>query len=125
MSQIDLSRLKMAVKSFEEALVPPPRNDRERDGAIQRFEFTLELTWKFGKKILEKNGIQSDSPRTVIREMYQAKWIKSSELWFSFLDARNLSSHIYEEATAQEVFGKSKEFLTEVKQLLIKFETLA
>lgn len=124
MASVQLTRLKKAIKSFEDALVPPPRNDRERDGAIQRFEFTLELCWKLAKKILEKNGIKADSPRSVIREMANINWIENSELWISFLEARNLSSHIYEESTAKEVFDSAQAFLPQAKVLILKLEKL-
>ena len=46
-----------------------PRNDIVRDSAIQRFEFTLDLSWKALKAYLEdKKGIVCASPKECFRE---------------------------------------------------------
>jgi hypothetical protein len=40
--QLDLSSLLNAVSRLEEAFKEPPANELERDGCIQRFEYTKE-----------------------------------------------------------------------------------
>ena len=72
---VNFSALEMALASLESALTPPPRNDRERDGAIHRFEYIFELCWKTAKNCLKQSGIDSPSPKSVIRDMGQQKWI--------------------------------------------------
>ncbi|MBI4924291.1 MAG: nucleotidyltransferase substrate binding protein [Bdellovibrio sp.] len=116
--KLDFSAIHNALKSLKNAIEPPPLNDRERDGAIQRFEYTFELAWKTAKKVLHLNGIESQSPKTVIRDLLQQGWITDGEMWMAFLDARNESTHTYEEKTAQEVFEKSKAFLPECEKLI-------
>jgi len=37
------------------------------DGAIQRFEFTFELAWKFLRSLLQFQGIEANSPRSAIK----------------------------------------------------------
>jgi nucleotidyltransferase substrate binding protein (TIGR01987 family) len=54
-------------KIFEDAL-KEAKSELERDGAIQRFEYTYELVWKTLKKVLSFNGIEANSPRDVFRE---------------------------------------------------------
>jgi nucleotidyltransferase substrate binding protein (TIGR01987 family) len=110
---IDLSKFKKAISSLQAALTPPPANDRERDGAIQRFEFTFELCWKSSKKVLDLHGVSAQSPREVFRELAQKEWIDNPELWFQFLEARNKTSHIYEDLVANEVFNVLKEFYSQ------------
>lgn len=121
----DFSAMESALASLENALEPPPRNDRERDGAIQRFEYTFELTWKTAKKVLENSGIVSPSPKSVIRDLAQQGWIKDAELWLSFLKARNWTVHTYKEETAQTVFEKVKAFAPECHRLLKELKTNA
>ena len=58
-SKFSVEALKRAVLSLGDALLPPPANKRERDGAIQRFEYTFELAWKIGGKALEILGVYS------------------------------------------------------------------
>ncbi|NCA21862.1 MAG: nucleotidyltransferase, partial [Crocinitomicaceae bacterium] len=46
----------------------------EKEGIIQRFEFTLELAWKTLKDKMEDDGLILDkiSPKVVIKEAFQA-----------------------------------------------------
>ena len=43
-------------------------DDLDRDGVIQRFEFTFELLWKTVKIFLEYEGFRCVSPRSCIKE---------------------------------------------------------
>ena len=106
----DFSALEKSLFSLEQALSPAPKNDRERDGAIQRFEYTFELAWKAGKRALAVSGIESNSPRSVIRDCAQQGWIDDAEKWLAFLNARNSASHAYEEKIAVAVFGQARDF---------------
>jgi len=115
---INLSAVSKALQSLQDALSPPPKNDRERDGAIQRFEYTFELIWKTAKKILSYHGVESHSPRSVIRDLGQQGWIDDVDEWLGFLEARNLTSHTYEENSAEEVFESAKRFCPKADALL-------
>jgi nucleotidyltransferase substrate binding protein (TIGR01987 family) len=86
-----------------------------RDTCIQRFEFCVELAWKVSKKVL---GTASAAPRTVVREMAQDGVITNPELWLTFVDARNKSSHTYDEEIAIEVFDVVQQFPPEGSKLL-------
>lgn len=86
-----------------------------RDAVIQRFEFCVELAWKCAAKIL---GSKSTTAKPVIREMLQNAFISNAELWFDFIEARNKSSHTYEERVAREVFEVAKKFIEPGHQLL-------
>lgn len=78
-TSIDFSTFEKALQTLKAALDPPPANDRERDGAIQRFEYTFELSWKISKKVLQKHGISTDTPRGIFRELAQQEWISNPE----------------------------------------------
>ena len=119
---VSLIPLKSALISLQAALTPPPANDRERDGAIQRFEYTFELSWKTAKRALAQHGIEAQNPRDVIRELGSQSWISSVEEWFGYLDARNKTSHIYEEDCAIEVFEMAKLFAPACQNLLKTIE---
>ena len=49
----------------------------EKEGIIQRFEFTLELAWKTLKDKMEFDGLILDkiSPKVIVKEAYKAKYI--------------------------------------------------
>lgn len=103
-----------ALRRLEEAL-SLKKDDIVRDSVIQRFEFTVELAWKTAKKVL---GLTATAPRVVIREMAQQGVIKDPQLWFDFLEARNLSAHTYKEELAEKVYSVAKAFPAEAGKLL-------
>ncbi len=74
-----------------------PLNELERQGVIQRFEYTFELAWNTLKDRLEYDGIAfgSVTPRSVIRQAYQAGLIQNGETWLDMLTDRNSMSHTY------------------------------
>lgn len=115
--EIQISQLKQAIERLEEALKLPP-TQIHKDATIQRFEFTFELAWKVMQGLANEKGLETASPKDSIRTAAQLSLIESVETWFGFLDARNLSSHIYNEEIANEVYHQIKKFLPEVKKLL-------
>lgn len=75
-------------------------SDLERDGMIQRFEYTQELAWKLLKNYIEYQGeAQMGGSRDTIRQAFRLGLIENSEPWFDMLESRNLTSHVYDEAT--------------------------
>ena len=75
------------------------------DGLIQRFEFCFELAWKLMKAFLDYEGIEVNSPRSAIRKAFQTESIADAEAWLDMLEKRNLSSHTYDEETANEIYN--------------------
>lgn len=112
-----------AIASLKKALQAPPANDLERDGVIQRFEYSFEAIWKVGKRVLAKMGVTSTSPRAVIRDLAQQGLLADPRSWMLFLEARNYTSHTYDEATAQWVFSQSGPFLQAAEELLKALKT--
>lgn len=70
----------------------------EKEGTVQRFEFTWELAWKLLKDYLEYSGVTLDTvtPAAVIRAAFAANIITDGEIWMRALDARNRMSHTYD-----------------------------
>jgi nucleotidyltransferase substrate binding protein (TIGR01987 family) len=122
---VEFGPVEKALNSLKQALANPPQNDLERDGVIQRFEYSFELTWKTAKRALAKTGINAESPRAVIRELAQQGFIADAELWMLLPDARNYTSQTYNESTAQWVFSQAARFLSESEILMerLKAET--
>ena len=96
-----LAQLEQAVAIYQKS-----RQDAlYRDGLIQRFEFTVELAWKSIKEYLEDQGsnIPFSSPRAILKEAFAAGMIQDAEGWNQILTARNITSHVYDEKTAEAV----------------------
>ena len=83
-------------------------NQLEREGVIQRFEYTFELAWNLLKDRLEHDKIvlPTVTPRQVIRQAFQAKLIKDGDAWIAMLTDRNLMSHTYDFATFDVVIDR-------------------
>jgi nucleotidyltransferase substrate binding protein (TIGR01987 family) len=80
-------------------------NRLEKEGLIQRFEYTFELSWKTLKDYLESKGIAIAYPRDVLKEAFAHELIIDGETWMTMLDHRNLMSHTYDEERFNEVFS--------------------
>lgn len=76
-----------------------------RDGVIQRFEFTAELSWKSCREYLIDQGYaEINSPMSVMKTAYAAGVIDDQQGWIDLLHARNATSHIYSDKQADAVF---------------------
>ncbi len=82
-------------------------SDLEKQGLIQRFEFTCELAWKLLKDYLEHTAVRLETvtPATVVREAFAARLIENGDLWMQSLDARNRTSHIYDLKTFEKILA--------------------
>ena len=131
---LDLSSMERAVKALEVALdiydrSPLPDDHAEktvlRDGVIQRFEFTCELSWKMLKRHLEEYGLERPdrlSNRDLFRVGREQELIDDPEKWFLYLRMRNLTSHVYDDLKATEVFQAAKRFLPDAQYLLERLQ---
>lgn len=78
--------------------------DGLRDSIIQRFEFCTELSWKLMKRYFDENKLNEVfSPRSIVKEAYKQRLIEDGEIWLDILDDRNLTSHTYDENTANRI----------------------
>jgi nucleotidyltransferase substrate binding protein (TIGR01987 family) len=71
-------------------------SDLEKEGLIQRFEYTFELAWKVIKDYIEAKGVETRFVRDVIKEAFHADIINNGELWLEMLEERNLMAHTYD-----------------------------
>jgi nucleotidyltransferase substrate binding protein (TIGR01987 family) len=97
-----------------------------RAGVIQNFEFTFELCRKFMRRWLENNpgllGSDIITNKVIFRLSAQEKLIDNPVEWFRFQEARNISSHTYDEEKAEKVLKVAIEFLPSAKQFLSNLE---
>jgi nucleotidyltransferase substrate binding protein (TIGR01987 family) len=74
-----------------------PLTQLEKEGVIQRFEYTWELAWKVLKDYLESTGIvlTTITPTSTLKAAIAAGIIQHHDVWMDALDARNKMSHTY------------------------------
>jgi nucleotidyltransferase substrate binding protein (TIGR01987 family) len=95
-----------AVARLEEALALP-KDPIVRDSAIQRFEISFELCWKFLKTYLEEqHNAVCTSPRTCFRAAFKHGVIDNDPLWIELTALRNYTAHTYNEQLADFVYAR-------------------
>ena len=91
-------------------------------GVIQNFEFTYELCRKFIQRWIRINKTPEDAePRTrkdLFRMAAQYGLVRDPLPWFEYGEARNITSHTYDEATADRVYEAAVRFPGDAKYLL-------
>ena len=88
-----------------EQIAKPGASQLEKEGVVQRFEFTLELAWKTMRDYLESEGEVFDqfTPRTVVRKAFEANVIRDGQVWMDAMDARNKMAHTYDSAEFERI----------------------
>ncbi len=94
------------------------KTDLYRAASIQAFEFTFELAWKLMKLFADHKGVTVYGPRDSIREAGKMELINNVEEWLGYMDYRNLTSHTYNEITAEDVYNAAKKFLFDSQRLI-------
>lgn len=115
-------QFKNAVTRLEEVL-GEEKSDVLRDSAIQRFEFTFDLSWKVLKEILEvEYGVACSSPKKCFRDAYKQGIIVHDDLWMDMTDWRNAAVHTYSEELADNLYEKLPRALEKFKYLRKQIE---
>jgi len=133
---LDLSSLQKAVVSLESSInvassqikgeVDTAIEQVIRAGVIQNFEFTYELCWKFMKRWLELNvggaTLDGATRKELFRMAVESQLISDVDNWMEYHEARNETSHTYDNDKADDVFKISLKFAGDAKQLLAMLE---
>jgi len=96
-------------KLLERTLSLQEPSEAEKGGIIQFYEVCFELSWKTMKDYLESEGFLVKSPKQAIKQAFQIEIIEDGELRLSALEDRNLTSHIYDETTTDNVIAKIRQ----------------
>jgi len=95
-----LARLAEAVKLAGEREL----SSLEKQGLIQAFEFVYELSWNTIKDFYEYQGMVSiQGSRDAFRLAFSKGLIENGQIWMDMIESRQLSSHTYNEDTADAI----------------------
>ena len=124
--KLDLSPLERAIARLSEGWTRYQKDVSDtqiRDGLIQRFEFTYEISHKMLKRYLE---FASPTPEQYDDMMFQDLIRSGNEQglllspwpnWKRYRDMRSKTSHTYDEDIALEVVAEIPPFLAEASYL--------
>lgn len=107
--------IKHALSKFEDALnrlnegASQAKDELDKDGVIQRFEFTFELLWKALKIFLENEGMSGKTPKECLKSAFRVSVISDEEVFLNMLEDRNKTSHIYSKQESERIFQSIKD----------------
>ncbi|EGR0487722.1 nucleotidyltransferase substrate binding protein [Vibrio cholerae] len=115
-----LQNLSKAQSRLKKACEQESYNDLELAGLVQTFEFSFELMWKTLKDLLEFEGFDAASPRSVLRTALEAQHISSlqCEVLLEALMKRNLLAHTYVLQAQQLIVQNFAPVIAQVTQYL-------
>ena len=120
-----LSHFEKALDLLEDALSngPDALSLLEKEGVVQRFEYTLELAWRTVKDYLEASGwvFATVTPRQVLKDAFGSKIVADGQVWTDMLNHRNLLSHTYDSAAFEEAVDAVAERYLPALQALRRF----
>jgi len=133
---LDLRSLQKAIASLDKALnvamseklknMPDDYQEVIKAGVIQNFEFTYELCWKFMKRWIKEGlgatYVEGVARRELFRRSAESRLIEDVDQWMIYHDARNETSHTYDQDIADEIFEVAKTFSSDAEKLLKALE---
>jgi nucleotidyltransferase substrate binding protein (TIGR01987 family) len=133
--QLDLSSLRHALAALNASLryldsdlaADPGLEDQFRAAAIQGFEFTYELAYKFMKRQLEQivpvpSAVDEMTFMQVVRAAAEAGLIADVSRFHAYRESRNITSHSYDRDKAQRIVAELPRFAADVGDLLLRLE---
>jgi nucleotidyltransferase substrate binding protein (TIGR01987 family) len=129
--KLDTTSLGNAVRRLREGLARyerEPADEQLRDGLIQRFEFTYELSHKMLRRYLKETAASPDE----IEQMPFADLIRTANaqgllrsdwpVWRRFREIRARTSHTYDSGIAAQVAAEIPAFLQEAEHLYAELQ---
>ncbi len=132
---LDLSSLRDALAALNASLryldselaADPGLRDQFRAAAIQAFEFTYELAFKFIKRQLEQivavpTSVDEMTFMQAVRAAAEARLVDDVSRFHEYREARNITSHSYDRLKAERIVAQLPRFFEDVSYLLSRLE---
>jgi nucleotidyltransferase substrate binding protein (TIGR01987 family) len=129
--KLDITSLGSAVRRLREGLARyerEPADEQIRDGLIQRFEFTYELSHKMLRRYLKETSASPDD----IERMPFADLVRTANaqgllrgdwpVWRRFREMRTRTSHTYDAKVASQVSSAIPGFLEEAEHFYAELQ---
>ena len=129
--KLDISSLGNAVGRLREGLARSeraPADDQLRDGLIQRFEFTYELSHRMLRRYLKETAASPEEvdrlPFADLIRTANARGLLRSDwpAWRRFREMRARTSHTYDANTASQIAAAIPAFVEEAEHLYAELQ---
>lgn len=124
MENLNCEALDAAVSQLEKGIheaASHPHHELMRDGVIQRFEYTMDLSWKMIQryfKLIQLDEALIRSKNDLFRQAAKLQLIEDAEAWIKHYAARNETSHDYDTKKANLVYQQALLFLGDAQKFL-------
>ena len=102
------SNLKKALTNLDEAVKLSEERELtklEKQGLIQSFEYTYELAWNTIRDFYRSKGeVDIQGSRDAFRLAFERGLIEDGQVFMNMIKSRQLSSHTYNEETADDIY---------------------
>jgi len=102
------SNLKKALSNLDEAVKLSEERELtklEKQGLIQSFEYTYELAWNTIRDFYRSKGeVDIQGSRDAFRLAFERGLIEDGQVFMNMIKSRQLSSHTYNEETADDIY---------------------
>ena len=134
---LELTNLRNSIQSLTDLLAVAENDTRMgqftdverngiRAGVIQNFEVTYEVSWKLMARWLNTyvaSGVADGvTRRQLFRLAAENRLIHDVDEWMQHQEARNTTSHIYNEEQAARVYQATREFVHDARYLIEALE---
>lgn len=126
-TKIKFQSYQQQLLNLDEAIVQTQKEEKTmyfeflQESTIQRFEYCLESSRRLMKTyLIEAYGIESFGPKDTIKIAHEKKLFEDLEARIDMQESRNLTSHTYDEVSANEVY---ENIISRYKDLLNNLES--
>jgi nucleotidyltransferase substrate binding protein (TIGR01987 family) len=133
--RLDLTSLRSALAALEKSIgylssdlaKDPDLREQFRAAAVQAFEFTHELAFKMLKRQLRQMAadpaaIDKMAYMDVVRSGAEAGLIADVARFRDYREKRNITSHVYDQAKAEQIEAVLGDFRDDIRRLLTELE---
>jgi len=116
-------KLATSIVHLEEALhfLDKAKKNPVYSAAISKtYEICLEYAWKYLKKKIVGEGLETYSPKETIKHAGRLGFVDDVEKWLGYLQDRNLAVHDYLGIDNADYVKTIQSFLMDVKKLIKK-----
>ena len=123
-----LENLEKAFQEFQEAVDLAKSRQLtklEKQGLIQAFEYTHELSWNVLKDFFIDQGNNTIAgSKDATREAFKVGIIKDGQIWMDMIKSRNLTSHSYNQETAETIVSNiMTKYYSQFKDLIYELNS--
>jgi len=121
-----MKELEIRGKSFNPKVDYEDEYRTYRDSVVQRFEYTIDMFWKYIKNYLEVAQVLTGLkiPSEVMREAFSLRLLSEDETEkiLEMIKSRNMTSHIYIEEIAERLAVQIPDYAQVLKEVIIRLK---